>query len=295
MSSKSISINLYDGTLNGIVSIEQSNSNELILAAPKSAALSLLNEPESRFFGVYLLLSDDLVYIGETTNYSSRIRRHLIEKKWWSRVVFITTTDDKLNESHIKYIERILIAKAKENNKLDSDNETKGNRTNVGRTDKILLENYLSNVLFLLDFINVNVFSQNKGNISYYKYENKNIAIIDKTTVKDFLIERGIITEGFGKDFSYTGPQAGGMYYTIDPDIKMLEKDWRIIINDKENYEIIIIDVPQKAIVDFGIESFNKKAEKNNKISFRINRKTLIDTSGFDFSPYIKKKYSYSE
>lgn len=298
MDAKSIKIALLDGTMDGIVTIEDDNSNELLLSAPRAAALELLEQPESSFFGVYLLLSSDCVYVGETTDYPKRIKRHLAEKTWWDRVVFLTTTDDKLNESHIKYIEYVLIEKAKNNKKLDTDNSKSGNKTNVRRNDRIMLQNYLDHVLFLLEFINVDVFSDRPiSNVNYYKMVNKNVALIDKSTVAAFLRERGIEIGVFGRDCSYTGPnpEAKGIYYTIDPDGSLLQKDWKIVINDKSNYEIIIIDVPKAAIDEFGIDNFNLKRSAPGKLSIRMKRDNLIDTSGFDFSKYITSKISYAE
>ncbi|XME02129.1 GIY-YIG nuclease family protein [Lachnospiraceae bacterium C1.1] len=296
MGAKAINIVLLDGTLEGVVSVEDPNGNELILSAPRKAALELMSQKESQYFGVYLLLSDNCVYIGKTTDYSQRIRSHLKVKKFWNKVVFLTTTDNKLNESHIKHIERVLIEKAEKNNKLDMDNCQSGNRTNSNRTDKVMLENYLNNILFLLEFINIDVFSNRKNsNIRYYKFENKNVALIDKTTVRDFLLNKGIDIGFFGKDYSYTGPKSDSSYYTIDSDRRMLEKGWRIVINDTKNYKIIIINVPEKAIIDYGIDRFNMKAGKPNKISVRIKKDNFCDTSGFDFSKYITQEVSYAE
>lgn len=296
MDAKSIKIALLNGTMDGIVTIEDDNSNELLLSAPRTAALELLEQPESGFFGVYLLLSSDCVYVGETTDYPKRIRKHIAEKNWWDRVVFLTTTDDKLNEGHIKFIEYVLIEKARNNKKLDIDNSKSGNKTNVRRNDKIMLQNYLEHILFLLEFINVDVFSDKPvSNVNYYKMVNKNVALIDKSTVREFLQERGIEIGVFGRDCSYTGPNPGGLYYTIDPDKSLLDRDWRIVINDKVNYEIIIIDVPKTAIDEFGKEKFNIKKSSPNKYSIRMRRDSFVDTCGFDFSRFINHRISYAD
>ena len=146
---------------------------------PNEVAIDLIAQKESSFFGVYLLISNDCVYVGETTNYASRIRNHLKEKTWWNRVVFLTTTDDNLNESHIKFIESVLIEKERNNEKLDNDNSKSGNKTNVRRNDMIMLNNYLEHILSLLEFINLDVFSDKQtNNITYYRMVNKNVALI---------------------------------------------------------------------------------------------------------------------
>ncbi len=297
MGSKALSITLQNGTLDGVAIIEPKNGDEFIMAAPRESAMELTKQkPECDYFGVYLLLSENCVYIGETTEYRSRIRTHLKEKKWWDRVVFLTTSNNKLNESDIKYIERILINKAADNKTLDKDNKKGGNRTSLRRDEMVFLDNYLGNILFLLEFINVSVFSSiKKSNVFYYRMEDKNIAILDKSTIGTFLREKGLEVGAFGRDYSYTGPRTEGLYFTIDPDKKLLSKDWTIVINDKKNYEIVIIMVPKIVLDKYGIDSFNKKAGKDNKISIRMNRKTLIDTSGFDFSEYVIKRYKYAE
>ena len=119
---KTISLLLNDGTLKGVISMEDSswNKGELYSAPRESVDDLILSDACSRY-GVYLLLSEDMVYIGQASDLAKRIKQHLIGKSWWERVVILTTSDDSLNRSDIDYIEANLISKASEIGRLDCD------------------------------------------------------------------------------------------------------------------------------------------------------------------------------
>lgn len=61
---KTINLLLEDGTLNGVISIEDSswNSGELY-SAPRDSVDDLISSDACNKFGVYLLISDDKVYV----------------------------------------------------------------------------------------------------------------------------------------------------------------------------------------------------------------------------------------
>ena len=111
MSTKAVSIILTDGTLNGVIAMQIVNGSTELSAAPRDSVADLIDSVGSKY-GVYLLLSDDKVYVGQASDLSRRIKNHTIGKDWWNRAVVITTSDDSLTHTDIDYMEAKFIAKA---------------------------------------------------------------------------------------------------------------------------------------------------------------------------------------
>ena len=121
---KTINLLLYEGDLEGVISIEDSswNSGELY-SAPRDSVSELLETGACKKYGVYLLLSKSMVYVGQSSDLSKRITQHTVGKDWWESVVILTTKDDSLTHSDIDYLEAVLIDKAFKINRLDCDNK----------------------------------------------------------------------------------------------------------------------------------------------------------------------------
>ena len=157
---KTVQLLLNDGTLNGVINIADSawNPGEMY-AAPRDAVDELASIDK---YGVYLLLSDSRVYVGQAQDLQRRIKQHLSGKDWWERVVLLTTQDDSFTRTDIDYLESVLIKKAEKTKSLDSDNKNKGNNPKVDKFRKVTLDQYLDEALFLMELIGVNVFSNVK-------------------------------------------------------------------------------------------------------------------------------------
>ena len=157
---KTIQLLLNDGTLNGVINIADSawNPGEMY-ASPRSAVSELVSLNK---YGVYLLLSDERVYVGQAQDLERRIKQHLTGKDWWERVVLLTTQDDSFTRTDIDYLESVLISKADKAQSLDSDNKNKGNNPKVDKFRKVNLDQYLDEALFLMELIGISVFSNTK-------------------------------------------------------------------------------------------------------------------------------------
>lgn len=158
--SKTVKLLLEDGTLRGVMSIVDSSWNPgEMYSAPKESVDALLSTDACKKFGVYLLLSDDKVYVGQSMDLAKRVSQHVASKKWWERVIILTTADDSLNRADIDYLEYYLIQRAQSSNRLDSENKKKGNMPKVDKFRKPELEQYLEEALFLMELIGISVFS----------------------------------------------------------------------------------------------------------------------------------------
>lgn len=149
---KTIKMLLYDGSLSGVMNINDSAwDGGKMYSAPRQSIDSLISQSDCKKYGVYLLLSDQQVYIGQASDLERRTKQHLTDKEWWTQVILMTTKDDSFNASDIDYLEARLINIAETAGKLDSDNKKRGNPQKVDEFRQAELEQYLDEALFLLE------------------------------------------------------------------------------------------------------------------------------------------------
>ena len=159
---KTIKMLLYDGSLSGVMNISDS-AWEIgkMYSAPRESISDLASKADCKKYGVYLLLSEQQVYVGQASDLERRTRQHLNDKDWWTQVVLMTTKDDSFNASDIDYLEACLIELADKAGKSDSDNKKRGNPRRVDEFREAELDHYLEEALFLLELIGIRVFKSN--------------------------------------------------------------------------------------------------------------------------------------
>lgn len=158
---KTIKMLLYDGSLSGVMNINDSAwESGKMYSAPRESINNLISRADCKKYGVYLLLSDQQVYVGQASDLERRTKQHLNDKDWWNQVILMTTKDDSFNASDIDYLESRLIDIAEKVGKLDSDNKKKGNPKKVDEFRQAELEQYLEEALFLLELIGIRVFKK---------------------------------------------------------------------------------------------------------------------------------------
>jgi len=161
---KIINILLGDGTLDGLVTVEDSSWEGILLIAPREKIAELFLQEETKYWGVYILVSTDEVYIGQASELQKRIKQHSAGFEFWQKAILITTKDDSLNKSAIDYIEFDLIEKAKMKSALHSENKKSGNMQKVNRFEKVKLDNFIENTLLLLELLGIFVFTSSTFN-----------------------------------------------------------------------------------------------------------------------------------
>ena len=158
---KTIKMLLYDGTLNGVMNISDSAwESGKMYSAPRESISDLASRADCKKYGVYLLLSDQQVYVGQASDLERRTKQHMTDKDWWAQVILMTTKDDSFNASDIDYLEARLIDIAEKAGKLNSDNKKRGNPQKVDEFRQAELEQYLEEALFLLELIGIKVFKK---------------------------------------------------------------------------------------------------------------------------------------
>lgn len=323
MATKAVSIILTDGTLNGVIAMQIVNGSTELSAAPRESVSDLIDSVGSKY-GVYLLLSDDKVYVGQASDLSRRIKNHTTGKDWWNRAVVITTSDDSLTHTDIDYMEAKFIAKAHKNNTLDCDNKTGGNATKVSNMQKIKLDQHIEESILLLEIIGINVLSeitkkndckksilapaikskpvvQNDEVVPFDLFAELQKCDQDKKTKQkkkvtlEYLSQQGLV---FGEYLTYACSQKSKKVFWANPRVAFLSNDWDIVLNNYETREIICLKVPAKTFTyksDRSKDGFNTRI-KNDALCLDINLtiNELIDTgSRFELSPYITKRVKY--
>ncbi len=297
---KTINLLLEDGSLNGVMSLEDTswNAGELY-SAPRDSVDNLFKTEACNRYGVYLLISESMVYVGQASDLQRRIQQHRVGKSWWERVIVLTTSDDRLNKSDIDYLEYVLIEKAKENNVLDCDNKVKGNPPKVSKFNKVSLNQYLEEALFLLELIGVTVFSDNMQNVTTLiptvkNSDEESIEIRAKGEAKAFLEENGVILK---KYWTYASRQRNSEHYWANPNVSYVDVDWTIVLNNQFVSELIILEIPAKTLqiaLYKGKQGLRVRNDNNQRIDLNIDSTTLKEKrSKIDFSPFVTKRIKY--
>lgn len=153
MQGKNIRIFLADGSINGVVHAEIINWTGQIVVFPRGKLVEL-NKQEYEKSGIYFLFNEDerKVYIGETDNVARRLLEHERSKDFWDKVCIVTSKDQNLTKSHIRYLENRLIALAKNNETYALINGNSGSSTimQLPRPDMADMEYFLSQVEMIL-------------------------------------------------------------------------------------------------------------------------------------------------
>jgi hypothetical protein len=102
--------------------------------------------------GVYLLVSQSKLYIGEGDPVGKRLEGHAREKPFWTRALFFTA-DNRLNKAHIQHLESKLVKLALEASVADLDNGNSPQPPALGEEEYAFAENVLADLLLMLPLL----------------------------------------------------------------------------------------------------------------------------------------------
>ena len=107
-----------------------------------------------------------------------------------------------------------------------------------------------------------------------------------KKEAKLFLKESGIELDG---EITYATSNDRGVCWA-NPNVKTLDSNWYLILNDINNNELIVLYMPQGtcSIDDSAPNLLFARNDRPDRIELKISTESLIDkTSNVDFSPYV--------
>lgn len=159
---RGIRLFLVDGTPNGLLTAEIMNWTGHALTGPRTKLTDLVQRSECGRTGVYFLIGPDpentmrpLVYIGESDDVAKRLKQHNRPeaqggKDFWERVCLITSKDQNLTKSHVKYLESQLIAIAKQSGRCGLVNGTAHDYTVLPESDQADMAFFIEQVRIIL-------------------------------------------------------------------------------------------------------------------------------------------------
>ena len=157
---RGIRLFLVDGSPNGLLTAEIMNWTGHALTGPRTKLTELVQRPECGRTGVYFLVGPDpdnamrpLVYIGESDDVAKRLKDHNRPenqggKDFWERACLITSKDQNLTKSHVKYLESQLIVIAKQSGRCGLVN---GNAPDYS----VLPESDLADMAFFIEQVRI--------------------------------------------------------------------------------------------------------------------------------------------
>lgn len=154
---KSIRIYLKEGSVTGIKLAEVVNLTIQALSCPRKKLpdLNTIFSNQINIPGVYFLLGRDeetaqqKVYIGEGENVWERLKNHAVGKDFWDEVIVISSKDDNITKSHIKYLESRLIEIVKEADRYALDNSNAPKASSLPLPDRDAMEEFILNIKLL--------------------------------------------------------------------------------------------------------------------------------------------------
>lgn len=125
---QSILIFLPDGSPRSVKIAEITNRVVKAILIPRNKLEYIGQREEVRNVGLYFLFGESterakpMVYIGEAEECYTRLKQHNREKEFWNYALVIVSKINAFTKAHIKYLEHLSVATAKEVNRFDTEN-----------------------------------------------------------------------------------------------------------------------------------------------------------------------------
>lgn len=182
---KTITTYLIDGTPQGPRMVYVSNKNCMAIVVPRSKMTDVICRKELQKYALYILLGETdegepKAYIGETNNFSKRIKDHDQKKGFWSKaLVFISQNESQIDKADVLYLEAKAISLAIKNKQFVLDENKQNPELPILPEHKRDPDDeFFEDITFLASFIGCNIFETSEA---------KN----DKNSITLFLSGRG--------------------------------------------------------------------------------------------------------
>jgi hypothetical protein len=161
MTSKALQILVTNGNPNGLKIIELNGWIGKCFIVPRQNLKDLKNRSEINQPGLYLLFGvkeetgENLVYIGESESFYSRISNHDANKDFWNIAVVFT---GGLNRADVKYLEYRATRLANEAKRMMVQNKVQPQENTLSEFQKVTIDQYFENIRFILSTFQYEVF-----------------------------------------------------------------------------------------------------------------------------------------
>ena len=142
-----------------------SNKNCMAIVVPRSKMTDVICRKELQKYALYILLGETdegepKAYIGETNNFSKRIKDHDQKKGFWSKaLVFISQNESQIDKADVLYLEAKAISLALKNKQFVLDENKQYPELPVLPEHKRDPDDeFFEDIIFLASFIGCNIF-----------------------------------------------------------------------------------------------------------------------------------------
>jgi hypothetical protein len=161
MTTKALQILVTNGNPNGLKIIELAGWVGKCFIVPRQNLKDLKDRSETTQPGLYILFGinqetgEDLVYIGESESFYSRIANHDANKDFWDKAVIFT---GGLNRAFVKYLEYRATTLASDAKRMNVQNKIQPQENTISEFEKVTIEQYFENIRFILSTFEYEVF-----------------------------------------------------------------------------------------------------------------------------------------
>ena len=161
MNTKALQILVANGNPNGLKIIELAGWISKCFVVPRQNLKDLKERSEINQPGLYLLFGineeteEDLVYIGESESFYSRISNHDANKDFWNIAVVFT---GGLNRADVKYLEYRATTLASDAKRMVVQNKVQPQENTLSEFQKVTVDQYFENIRFILSTFQYEVF-----------------------------------------------------------------------------------------------------------------------------------------
>jgi len=174
-----VRIFMPNGDPQGVKIIKKTTSIGCTLAFPINCYDEAIQRPEFKKSGIYILFGQsddeedprDILYIGQTDDFSKRFYNHKREKEFWDKaVIFTSTNPEGLSKMHTAWLEQALIERGRSYKQAKLNNVNCPKAQNISEEDEADVRILYSELLDVLPLVGIYAFSE--GNAVIKSKEN---------------------------------------------------------------------------------------------------------------------------
>ena len=162
---------------------------------------NVLKEENSSNYAIYFLFDDSdndpIVYIGQSTNGSIRIKDHVKKKEFWSFCIMVVSDNNSFDKSAIDYLEYHFIHKFKNTVYKLENIDNRNTQPLVNVFQKSTYDNYCNQIEFMLEANGIDFLEKKNSKEKDFQFFEASKGIKSKLYVKDdvfFLTKDSIIS-----------------------------------------------------------------------------------------------------
>ncbi len=176
-------------------------SNKLckMMIIPRSNLSIIAEREELRTPSFYVLLGESnegkpKAYIGETEDFSSRVKNHDYKKEFWNKALVFVSIGAAMTKADVEYLEYKGMKVAKEENRYLLENTQIPKMPNLPEHQRDTMEEFFEDCVFMTSFIGCSLFETKKsesGNNTIYYLPRNGCNAKGIYTSEGFIVLRG--------------------------------------------------------------------------------------------------------